>query len=106
MIGTAFALHWLWAARWLAGVDCYDYAPVASAVLAMRGGLTVGAAVIGVVADPLRRHGVRPAIIFGLARTLFIGLQLAGSGRLPVPFWLLWGTLGGFGSMTCCATQS
>jgi predicted MFS family arabinose efflux permease len=100
VIGTAFAVHGLWAARWLAEVDHFAPDRVASVVFAMGAGLTVGAAVIGLLSDLLRRCGVQPGTTFGLACALFMGLQLVTLDRLAVPAWLLWGTIGAFGSMT------
>lgn len=100
IVGTAFAVHGLWAARWLADVDRFAPDHIASVVLAMGAGLTLGAAVIGVVTDLLRRHGIPPTTTFGLACALFIGLQATVLDRLPVPAWLQWSTIASFGSMT------
>ena len=100
VIGTAFAVHGLWAARWLADVDGFGSERIASVVFVMGVGLTLGAAVIGLVADRLHRHGVPSATTFGLACTLFIVLQATVLDRLPLPGWLQWGTIASFGSMT------
>lgn len=100
VIGTAFAVHGLWAARWLADVDHAAPDRVASDLLIMGGGLTLGAGAIGMVANRLWRWEVRPETIFGVACVLFIGLQSASLVSLPVPGWLLWGAIGGFGALT------
>src|SRR6202012_5071927 len=85
VVGTAFAVHGLWAARWLADVDRFAPDHIASVVLTMGAGLTLSAAVIGVVTDLLRRHGVPPTTIFGVACAVFIGLQATVLDRLPLP---------------------
>jgi MFS family permease len=100
VVGTAFAVHGLWAARWLADVDRFAPDHIASVVLTMGAGLTLGAAVIGVVTDRLRRHGVPPTTIFGVACAVFIGLQATVLDRLPLPAWLQWSMIASFGSMT------
>lgn len=100
VVGTAFAVHGLWAARWLADVDRFAPDHIASVVLTMGAGLTLGAAVIGVVTDLLRRHGVPPTTIFGVACAVFIGLQATVLDRLPLPAWLQWSMIASFGSMT------
>ena len=100
VVGAAFAMHGLWAARWLAEVDRFTPDHIASVVLMMGAGLTLGAAVIGLVTDRLRRHGVPSTTTFGLASALFIALQATVLGRLPLPAWLQWSTIASFGSMT------
>ena len=100
VIGTAFAVHGLWAARWLADVDHLAPDRVALELLIMGAGLTLGAGVIGLITDRLRRRGVRPMVTFGFSCSLFIGLQLASLARMPLPAWLIWGAIASFGSMT------
>ena len=98
-VGTAFAVHGLWGARWLADVDRFETDRIASVVFVMGTGLTRGAAVIGLVADRLRHRGIPSASAFGLARRR-IGLQATVLERLPLTSCLQWGTIAGFGSMT------
>jgi MFS family permease len=100
VIGTVFAVHGLWAARWLRDVDLYAPGRVASDLLVMGMGLTLGAAAIGVATDRLRRCGVRPIVTFGVACTLFIALQVASIDRLGLPEWFVWGAIASFGGMT------
>ena len=100
VIGTAFAVHGLWAARWLTDVDLLSPENVVFSLLAMGAGLTAGACVIGLCADLLRRLGVRSMTIFGWTCLVFMALQLASLGRVRLPSWLLWGAIGSFGSMT------
>jgi MFS family permease len=100
VVGTAFAVHGLWAARWLVDVDHFAPDRVIADLMVMGAGLTLGAGAIGLVTDRLRRVGVPPTTTFGAACLLFIGLQLALLFRLPVPAWLLWGAIASFGGMT------
>ena len=100
IVGTAFAVHGLWAARWLADVEALSPGQVVSDLFAMGIGVTLGAAVIGLVADFLKRNGVAPSVTFALACSLFIALQLVVLDRVALPDWLLWGVIGSFGAMT------
>ncbi len=100
VVGTAFAVHGLWAARWLADVDHFAPDRVVAELMVMGAGLTLGAGVIGLATDRLRRRGVRPTTTFGVACLLFIGLQSASLDRLPLPAWLLWGAIASFGAIT------
>jgi len=100
VIGTAFAVHGLWAARWLADVDRFAPDHIASVVFAMGAGLTLGAGVIGVATDRLRRHGIPSTTTFVLACVLFFALQATVLDRLPLPAWLQWSAIASFGSMT------
>ena len=99
-IGTAFAVHGLWAARWLADVNLLAQGQVVFVLLVMGAGLTVGAGVLGVFADFLRRRGVRAMTLFGCACSVFVGLQLTVLSRAVTPVWLPWGVVGAFGGMT------
>jgi MFS family permease len=99
-LGTAFSIHGLWAARWLADVDLMPQHRVVSVLLIMSVGLTAGAGAFGVFTDFLRRRGTRAMTIFGYACALFISLQLTALSRAVTPVWLPWGTIGAFGGMT------
>ena len=57
-IGTAWALQGLWAAQWLKDVEGLDRAGVVFHLFAMAVALSLGAILLGVVADRLRRRGV------------------------------------------------
>jgi len=100
VIGTAFALHGLWAARWLADVNGASPSHIVLFLLLMGGALTLGAGMIGALVDVLKRRGWRSSAVFGAACTIFLLVQACLIARLPVPAWLLWGTLAAFGAMT------
>ena len=65
-IGTAWALQGLWAAQWLKDVEGLDRAGVVFHLFAMAVALSLGAILLGVAADRLRRRGVGPEILLGL----------------------------------------
>jgi MFS family permease len=99
-IGTAWALQGLWAAQWLRDVEGLDRQDVVLHLFAMAVALSLGAILLGVVADRLRRRGVGPEVLVGLVAALFIGTQLALILRLPVPSYLLWAVAAAVGAAT------
>jgi hypothetical protein len=52
--------------------------------------LSLGAILLGVVADRLRRRGLGPEILLGFVAAAFIATQFALILRLPIPSYLLW----------------
>jgi MFS family permease len=100
IIGTAFAVHGLWAARWMEDVDHFPPHRVLQGMLLMGAGLTVGAGLIGWLSDRLRMTGIRPATTFAAMGALFIALQTCVVARLPLPSELLWFSFAAFGGMT------
>ena len=99
-IGTAWALQGLWAAQWLKDVDGLDRAGVVQHLLAMAVALSLGAILLGVAADRLRRRGVGPEILLGLVAAAFIATQFALILRLPIPSYLLWAVAAAVGAAT------
>ncbi len=99
-IGAVFAVHGLWAAQWLTDVDHFAPGQVASDLLAMGAGLTLGAGGIGAATDWLRRRNVPLMTTFGFCCVVFIGLQAMVLARVALPAWLLWGLIASFGGMT------
>ena len=100
VIGTAFAMHGLWAARWLTDVDRLNPEGVLDGLLAMGVGLTLGAFVIGAATTWLTRLGLSETKIFGGFCSIFIALQLALQLNAAIPFVVIWGLIGACGSMT------
>ena len=99
-IGTAWALQGLWAAQWLKDVEGLDRAGVVFHLFAMAVALSLGAILLGVVADRLRRRGVGPEILLGLVAALFIATQFALILRLPLPSYLQWTVVAAVGAAT------
>jgi predicted MFS family arabinose efflux permease len=100
VVGAAFAIHGLWAARWLTDINGLQSAEVLRCLLAMGVGLTIGALLIGIAAVWLRGIGVSENKIFSGLCIAFIVLQLVLQSNAALPPALLWGMIGGFGGMT------
>ena len=74
-IGTAWALQGLWAAQWLGDVEGLDRTDVVLHLFAMAVALSLGAILLGLIADRLRRRGVEPEILLALVAALFMRLS-------------------------------
>ena len=100
VIGTAFAVQSLWAARWMADVSRFPPEAVITHLFAMGIALTVGAVLIGVAGGVLKRRGVAPQTSFSYACAVFVILQALVVTRAPVPAFALWSGFAVFGAMT------
>ncbi|RTL75039.1 MAG: MFS transporter [Bradyrhizobiaceae bacterium] len=89
-IGTSWALQGLWAAPWLSDVEGLSRPELLRHLLVMAIALSLGALLWGVAVDRLRRRGVGPRSLLGLAATTFILAQLALILRLPLPSYVPW----------------
>ena len=83
VVGTAFAIQGLWAARWLVDIEGYGSDQLLHELLAMGVGLTLGALVIGVATTWLRNRGVGEATVFSGFCITFIVLQVVLLLRSP-----------------------
>jgi len=99
-IGTAWALQGLWAAQWLKDVEGLDRAGVVIHLFAMAVALSLGAILLGVAADRLRKRGVGPGALLGLVAAVFIATQFALVLRLPLPSYLQWAVVAAVGAAT------
>jgi len=99
-IGSAWALQGLWAAPWLADVAALERSEIVHHLFVMAVALCVGALLIGVVADTLRRHGVSPAIALTTTACTFLAAELALLLRLPIPSIALWALVASMGAGT------
>ncbi len=99
-IGTAWALQGLWAAEWLKDVESLDRTGVVFHLFAMAVALSLGAVLLGVAADRLRRRGVGPEVLLGLVAAVFIATQFALILRLPLPSYLQWAVVAAVGAAT------
>jgi len=99
-IGTAWALQGLWAAQWLKDVDGLDRTGVVFHLFTMAVALSLGAILLGVAADRLRRRGVGPAVLLGFVAALFIATQFALILRWPLPSYLQWAVVAAVGAAT------
>jgi len=99
-IGTAWSLQGLWAAQWFSDVDGLDRGGVVRQLFVMAVALSLGAIVLGVAADRLRRRGVGPEMLLALVASVFISAQLALILRLPLPSFFLWAVVAAVGAAT------
>jgi MFS family permease len=99
-IGTAWALQGLWAAQWLKDVEGLDRAGVVFHLFAMAVALSLGAILLGVAADRLRRRGVGPEVLLGLVAAVFIATQFGLILHLPLPSYLQWAVVAAVGAAT------
>ncbi len=100
VVGAAFAIHGLWAARWLADVGRLGSHAVNTALLVMGVTLTCGALTFGLLATALRRRGVTTTTLFVASCLVFIAVEcLITTGGVRFPAALL-GVFAVFGSIT------
>ena len=90
----------LWAAPWLADVAALERGEIVRHLFVMAVALCVGALLIGIVADTLRRHGVNPTTVLTTAAWTFLAAELALVFRLPIPSTVLWALVAGMGAAT------
>jgi predicted MFS family arabinose efflux permease len=99
VVGTSFAVHGLWAARWLRDVDGFAASDVLDGLLAMGVGLTLGSLATGAAAVGLAKLRISYTNAFGWLCAASIGLQAAVLLDLPLSQFVLWGAVGAFGCM-------
>jgi MFS family permease len=99
-ISTAWALQGLWAAPWLRDVDKLDRDEIVRHLFVMALALCAAALLLGIVAERLRRQGVRTEVVLAAVGVLFIAAQLVLILRLPVSTYLLWAIVGSVGAAT------
>jgi MFS family permease len=99
-IGSSWALQSLWAAPWLADVEGLGRQGVANQLFIMALGISLGALLLGMLADRLRRHGIRTEAILAAVGVLFVLAQFALVFQLPLPSLLLWCIVSVMGAAT------
>jgi MFS family permease len=99
-IGTSWSLQGLWAAPWLRDVGGLDRASVVQHLSVMAVSVCASALLLGMVADQLRRRGLRTELV--LASTL--GASMTAQAALvlgwPIPSFLLWSVVAAAGAAT------
>jgi MFS family permease len=99
-IGTAWALQGLWAAQWLTDVEGLDRAALVQHLFVMAVALSLGALLLGVLADRLRRYGIGTETLLAVVALLFMAAQLAIILRWPLPSYILWAAVAAVGAAT------
>ena len=99
-VGSAWALQGLWAAPWFTDVERLSREALIGHLFIMAIAVSVGALVLGTVADRLRRHGVGPQTLLAVVAATSIAAQLALIVRLPLPSVLPWSVVAVVGAGT------
>jgi MFS family permease len=100
IIGTAWALQGLWAAPWLADVAGLQHDAVVHQLFLMAMALCVGALLIGVAADRLRRFGVTPRALLAVFAVCFVAAELVLVLRVPIAPSVPWAVIAATGGAT------
>lgn len=99
-IGTAWALHGLWAAQWLVDVESLNRQALVWHLFVMAAAVCVGALLFGVAAERLRRRGMGPQPLLGVVAAVSMAAQLALILRWPIPSYVLWTIVASVGAAT------
>jgi MFS family permease len=97
-VGTAWALHGLWAAQWLRDVESLERTALVWHLLIMAVAVSLGALLFGIATDRLGRRGVGPQTLLGIVAAISIAAQLALILRLPLPSYLPWAVVAAVGA--------
>jgi ParB/RepB/Spo0J family partition protein len=89
-IGSAWALQSLWASAWLTDVEGFDAQSRVTHMLCMAVGLSLGALLLGGLADRLRKSNIGTEVLLAGVGALFIVAQLALILRIHLPPLLPW----------------
>jgi predicted MFS family arabinose efflux permease len=99
-IGSSWALQSLWAAPWLADVEGLDRHSLMTQLFIMALGISLGALLLGVMADRLRKRGITAEVLLASMGGVFIAAELALVLRVPVPSLLPWCVVSVMGAAT------
>lgn len=80
----------LWAASWLSDVERFDHQAVVKQLFMMALGISLGALLLGTIADRLRKRGVATEVLLAVFGGLFMLAELALIWRVPLPSILPW----------------
>ncbi len=99
-IGSAWALHGLWAAPWLRDVAGLDQPAIVQHLFVMAMAACGGAFFLGFGADRFGQGRGRTETFLAVAAVLFIAAQLALALGWPIPTALTWAIVAGVGAAT------
>jgi MFS family permease len=99
-IGSAWALQSLWASAWLTDVEGLDGQSRVTHMLSMAVALSVGALLLGGLADRLRKLNIRTEVLLAGVGALFILAELALVLRIQLPALLPWSIVSIAGAAT------
>jgi MFS family permease len=99
-IGTAWALHGLWAAQWLTDIRRLGRTELVGHLFVMAFTVSLGALLFGVATDRLRRRGIGPQMLFGFVAAMSMVAQLALILGWPLPDYVPWAVVASTGAAT------
>ena len=99
-IGTSFALQGLWAGPWLTDVAGMNQQRMVATLFVMALALCTGALGLGMLANAVRRFGLRPRDLLAIVAVLSIIAQASLASRIHVPPLLPWIVIATAGSAT------
>jgi MFS family permease len=99
-IGSSWALQSLWAGSWMADVEGLDRQSLINQLFMMALGISLGALLLGTIADRLRNRGISTEILLAAVSSLFVLAELALVLRMPLPSVLLWSIVSVVGAAT------
>lgn len=99
-IGSSWAMHSLWAASWLADVEGFDRQGIINQLFTMAIGISLGALLLGTLADRLRKRGIATEALLAVLGALFMFAELTLVLRVPLPSILPWCVVSVVGAAT------
>ena len=93
-------MHSLWAASWFADVEGFNRQAVVNQLFTMAIGIGLGALLLGILADRLRKRGVATEVLLAAFGALFMLAELALILRVPLPPILPWSVVSMVGAAT------
>jgi type IV secretory pathway TrbF-like protein/sugar phosphate permease len=105
-VGSGWALQGLWAASWFSDVDKLSRVGVITQLFIMAIAVSLGALLLGAIADRLRLHNVSPQRLLALVAASSIVAQLGLILRLPLPTAVPWSVVAVVGAGTVLSYAS
>lgn len=99
-IGSSWAMQSLWAASWLSDVEDFSHQAVVNQLFMMALGISIGALLLGTMADRLRKRGITNEVLLAAFGGLFMLAELALILRVPLPSILPWAIVSVVGAAT------
>ena len=93
-------MHSLWAASWLADVEGFNRQGVISRLTAMAIGISLGALLLGTLADRLRKRRIATEVLLVAVCALYMLAEFALILRVPLPSILPWSVVSIVGAAT------
>jgi MFS family permease len=99
-VGSAWALQGLWAGPWFIDVERLDRPNLIMHLFIMAVAVSLGALLLGIMADRIRRRGLRTAGLLAVVAAISIVAQFALIVRLPLPAIVPWSAVAIVGAGT------